>query len=178
MKFKTLSITLAAVTLSAHAAAATKIDQLVAEKLTPNTPVQAVQQADFGTYKIEKSLALIPTSIANPESVIAKQGNNAIVKLDEPTDAVVPGSLVRNIFTGNLAPISGNITVLLADNVTSKDVAAATGLSLVSTFAGTKLAVVSVAENQDVLKAVETLKASGLIKEARIEVLEARHTAR
>jgi hypothetical protein len=38
--------------------------------------------------------------------------------------------------------------------------------------------VVSVAENQDVLKAQELLKASGLIKEARIEVLEARHTAR
>lgn len=178
MKLKTLSITLAAVTLSAQATAATKFDKLVTDKLVAQAQVEQIQQPDFGNYKIEKQLALIPTSLAAPEKVIAKQGNSAIVKRDVAADDVLPGSLVRNIFTGNLAPISGNITVLLNDDATAQQVAAATGFSIVSSFSGTKLAVVSVAQDQDVLKAVEAINATGLVKEARIEVLEARHTSR
>ncbi|MFY8350652.1 hypothetical protein AAEU29_08985 [Pseudoalteromonas sp. SSM20] len=178
MKLKLLSMTVAAMTLSTQATAVSKFDAGVADKVDTQKQVQQLSKADFGMYKVEKGLALVPSSIAAADSVIASKGENAVVALEVPNDLVKPGSLVRNIFTGNLAPLSGNISILLKKGVSANDVAAATGLKLESSFSGTDLAVVSVAENQDVLKAQELLKASGLIKEARIEVLEARHTAR
>jgi len=178
MKFKKVSITLAALTLSVQAAAITKLDENLVKETNQQKQVHKVSQPDFGMYKVEKSLALVPATIAAEDAVIEKRGNDVVIKLEKQNDVVYPGSLVRNIFTGNLAPVSGKISVLLAEGVTAQDVAAQTGLNLVSSFVGTGLAVVAVASDQDVLDASKQLRKSGLVKEARIEVLEARHTAR
>lgn len=178
MKFKKVSITLAALTLSAQAAAVSKLDEKLNKDINQHKQVISAVKPDFGMYKVEKSLALVPATIAAEDAVIEKRGNDVVIKLDKQNDVVYPGSLVRNIFTGNLAPVSGNISVLLAEGVSAQDVATQTGLKLISSFGGTGLAVVAVASNQDVLDAAKQLRKSGLVKEARIEVLEARHTAR
>ena len=178
MKFKNLTITLAALGLSAHAAAANNLDLNVPKNAGASKQFKSFTKPDFGPYKVERSLVLVPSSIAAADAVVEKRGNEAVVKLDKQNDLVLPGTLVRNIFTGNLAPVSGNISVLLGDNVSASDITAQTGFKLVSEFTETGIAVVSVDDNQDVLEAAKKLRSLGLVKEARIEVLEARHTAR
>lgn len=178
MKFKNVTITLAALTLSAHAAAVNNLELNVQKNLAASKQVKSFTKPDFGAYKVERNLALVPASIAATDAVVEKRGNEAVVKLDKQNDLVLPGTLVRNIFTGNLAPVSGNISVLLGDNVSAGDIAAQTGFKLVSEFTETGIAVVSVDDNQDVLEAAKKLRSLGLVKEARIEVLEARHTSR
>lgn len=178
MKFKKVSITLAALTLSAQAAAVSKLDEKLIKDFSQQKQVISAVEPDFGMYKVEKGLALVPATIAAEAAVIEKRGNDVVIKLDKQTDIVAPGTLVRNIITGKLAPVSGNISVLLAEGVSANDIAMQTGLSVVSSFSGTGLAVVAVANNQDVIEAAKKLRQTGLVKEARIEVLEARHTAR
>lgn len=178
MKFKKVSITLAALTLSAQAAAITKHDEHLVKEVNQHKQVNKATAPDFAMYKVEKGLALVPATIAAEDAVIEKRGNDVVVKLDKHSDIVAPGTLVRNIITGKLAPVSGNISVLLAEGVSANDIAAQTGLSVVSSFVGTGLAVVAVANDQDVIEAAKQLRQTGLVKEARIEVLEARHTSR
>lgn len=178
MKLRNVTITLAALTLSAHAAAVNNLELTTSKNTVASKQVKQFDKPDFGTYKVERNLALVPATIAAADAVIEKRGNEAVVKLDKSNDLVTPGTLVRNIFTGNLAPVSGNISVLLGDGVSASDIAAQTGFKLVSEFTQTGLAVIAVGENQDVLAAAQQLRKLGLVKEARIEVLEARHTAR
>ena len=178
MKIKNVSMSLAALVISTQAAAVEKSNELLDININAANQIQKVSHADFGVYKIEKSLALVPSTIADTNNVVGIKGNNAVVKLNEQIDSILPGSLVRNIFTGNLAPISGKINVLLAEGVSGADIESATGLELVTSFSGTDLAIVSVAGDKDVMSAVEALKASGLVKETRIEVLESYFSAR
>lgn len=145
--------------------------------ISSEKPVKKVEKlkytsSDFGAYKVERNLKLIPQSVASDQHIVSLKGSMAVVDVEHPADLVTKGTLVRNIFTNNLTSLSGNITVLLADGVVAKDVAENTGLRLVSSFSGTKVAVFAVNENQDVLKASGLLKDSGMVKEAKIEVSE------
>jgi len=106
-----------------------------------------------------------------------RKGEITVVSVETSSDVVTKGTLVRNIFTNNLTSLSGNITILLKDGMSASDVASAAGLKVVSLFPGTKIAVLAVNDGQDILVASKQLKASGLIKEAKIEVLETIYTA-
>jgi hypothetical protein len=81
MKLKLLSMTVAAMTLSTQATAVSKFDAGVADKVDTQKQVQQLSKADFGMYKVEKGLALVPSSIAAADSVISSKGENAVVLL-------------------------------------------------------------------------------------------------
>ena len=174
MKFNKIAVLTASVLLSSSAFANADKDLIKPEtKVTKHV----VQKADFGAYKIERNLVYIPKSVASINNVIATKGNMAIVKSDTTIDRVAKGTLVRNTLTNEVSALSGNISVLLKKGVSANQVAEESGLSLVSAYAGTQIAVLKVTGTQDLLKASESLKASGLVKVARIEVLEMRHKA-
>ena len=138
-----------------------------------------IDKPDFGSYKIEKELRLVPSSIVADEHVVSQIGNMAVVKADVVADKgkVTRGALVRNILTNNLSTLSGNIKVLLKDNASASSVASAMGLKVASVFPGTQIAVLAVSNDQDILVVSEQLKKSNLVKEARIEVLETIYSA-
>ena len=129
------------------------------------------EKSDFGAYKVEYQLALVPKSIAAIDHTRGSLGAMSVVKNQRPINRVVEGTLARNVLTNKLAPISGNITVLLAKDVTLDEVIQATGLNVVSAYNGTQLAVLKVPSNQDVLLAAKQLKALDLVVETKIEVL-------
>ncbi|WP_299011877.1 hypothetical protein [uncultured Shewanella sp.] len=135
------------------------------------------EKSDFGAYKVEYQLALVPKSIASIDHTTGSLGTMSVVKNERPINRVVEGTLARNVLTNKLAPISGNITVLLAKDVTLDKVIQATGLHAVSAYNGTQLAVLKVPDNQDVLLAAQQLKALDLVVEAKIEVLDVVHEA-
>ena len=172
MKIKQLIVLGAAACISFGATANTSSDK---ELQLPKKQVAKLKfdKADFGSYKIEKNLRLVPSSVASEEHVVMQKGEMTVVSVDKSSDVVTKGTLVRNIFTNNLTSLSGNITILLKDGMSASDVASAAGLKVVSLFPGTKI----VNDGQDILVASKQLKESGLIKEAKIEVLETIYTA-
>ncbi|CAM4270815.1 hypothetical protein [Pseudoalteromonas ostreae] len=135
------------------------------------------KKADFGSYKIEKGLRLVPSSLASEEYVVMQKGEMSVVTVANSSDVVTKGTLVRNILTDNLSALSGNLTVLLKEGVSASDAASAAGLKVVSVFPGTKLVVLAVNNGQDIQIAAKQLKVSGVAKEAKIEVLETIYTA-
>lgn len=176
MKVKQLIVLGAVACISFTATSSMNIDK---DLQLPKKPVTKLKfnKADFGSYKIEKNLRLVPSSVASEEHVIMQKGEMAVVSVEGSSDTVTKGTLVRNIFTNNLTLLSGNITVLLKDGVDANDAALATGLKVISVFPGTQIAVLAINDGQDILAASEQLKASGFAKEAKIEVLETIYTA-
>ncbi|KPZ63889.1 hypothetical protein AN392_02844 [Pseudoalteromonas sp. P1-16-1b] len=176
MKIKQLIVLGAAACISLGATANTSSDK---ELQFPKKQVAKLNfdNVDFGSYKVEKNLRLVPSSVASDDHVVMRKGEITVVSVETSSDVVTKGTLVRNIFTNNLTSLSGNITILLKDGMSASDVASAAGLKVVSLFPGTKIAVLAVNDGQDILVASKQLKASGLIKEAKIEVLETIYTA-
>ncbi|GAA0810019.1 hypothetical protein GCM10009111_00280 [Colwellia asteriadis] len=174
MKFNKIALLTASVLLSTSVIAQVNADR---DLLTPtsSTTKHTVQKADFGSYKVERNLAYIPTSVASSDIVIATKGSMALVNASSPVTNVTKGTLVRNTLTNEVSPLSGNISVLLKPGVSAGDVSSETGLTLVSAYAGTKIAVFKVTGSQDLIEESKKLKASGLVKVARIEVLEVMH---
>ncbi|PWK54366.1 S8 family serine peptidase [Pleionea mediterranea] len=128
-------------------------------------------QPDFGGYKVERKLKYVPVSQIGQQKVIKKTQSMAIVETASQT-TVTKNTVVRNILTGELAPLSGNINVLLKDGVTADQVSSQLGLTLVVSYPNTKLAVFKASPDADVIEVAAAIKSSGLVKSARIEVLE------
>ncbi|PAJ73602.1 hypothetical protein CJF42_14945 [Pseudoalteromonas sp. NBT06-2] len=176
MKLNKLSVVTASVLLSTSVMAQALVER---EFIKPVKKVSkyTAQKVDFGSYKVERNLIYIPKSVASTENIVSTKGIMAIVRTDSPVQLVSKGTLVRNTFTDVVSPLSGNISLLLKQGVSVQQVSDETGLSVVSAYAGTNLAVVKVKEGQDLIEASKQLKASGLVKVAKIEVLEILHKA-
>lgn len=93
---------------------------------------------------------------------------------NESASKLTAGSEVYNEVTGQVAKISGNITVL-ADNEGLAAVAQQFGLAIVSEDSRTGLGLLKAPEGADLTALVEELRASDLVKAARIEVIEPRN---
>ena len=176
MRVNKLIVLSTAACISLSAAANTSFDERLQ---LPKKQVSSIKytKADFGSYKVEKNLRIIPANIVSDEHVIMRKGDMAIVSVDEPSHLVTKGTLVRNVLTNSLTTLSGNITVLLKDDFSANDIASVTGLKVVSVFPGTNIAVLAVNDGQDILIESEQLKSLKLAKEVRIEVLETIYTA-
>ncbi|MGX5172482.1 S8 family serine peptidase [Aliikangiella sp. IMCC44653] len=175
MKFKKV-ILVAACTFGSFAVQANE-GQLQLEKSAPVKRIQ-LEQADFGGYKVQRDMAYVAISQVSADQVILQRNNSsALVKTAKQSNLVNRGSVVKNLLTGSLAPVSGNINVLLNDNVTAAEVSQQLGLAVVVSYPKTKLAVFKVASDADLIESAKALKNSGLVKSARIEVLETIHTA-
>jgi hypothetical protein len=175
MKLNKLVVT-ASVLLSTSVIAQTVTEREFIKPVT-QAAKHVVQKADFGSYKVERNLAYMPKSVVSIENIVAIKGAMAIVRTNTPVQLVSKGTLVRNTFTDVVSPLSGNISILLKEGISAQQVSEETGLSIVSAYAGTNIAVVKVNKSQDLIEASKQLKASGLVKVAKIEVLEILHKA-
>ncbi len=177
MKFNKIAVLTASVLLSTSVMAQ---DTLIQELIKPEVKkvTQKVTfQADFGSYIVERELAYIPSSIADTDTVISTKGSMSVVKASAPVELVTKGTLVKNILTNELATLSGNISVLLEDGASADELSVKTGLAIVSVYEGTKIAIFKVTGTQDIMEAKNQLKASGLVKVAKIEVLDSIYVA-
>ncbi|AUJ69541.1 MULTISPECIES: hypothetical protein [Pseudoalteromonas] len=147
-------------------------------KLEKANKVANFEKPDFGAYKIMSDYALVPLAIADPSAVISQKGEKALVKSTSISQLFTKGSLVKNIFNGEIAPVSGNINLLMKDNASARELASEYGVAVENTYDGGRIAVVSVNSNQDLLGKLAELKQSGKVVEARIEVLGTLYTSR
>ncbi|WKD48314.1 hypothetical protein [Microbulbifer spongiae] len=182
MKLNTLMILTAALYLSGMAQASA-VDNMEKNdiKVKPLGTISGARasSAEFGIFRVERSMASVPSSIAAPEQVVAIKGEMAIVNInaDAATDIVAKGTIVRNTLTDELTTLTGNITVLLGKNVSASEVASVAGMEVLSEFPGTDIAILKVRESNDLLKALNAIQHSGLTLESRVEVTETMNKA-
>ena len=130
-----------------------------------------VEKPDFGPYKFERSLTSVPSSIVKADEVIARNGSMSFVTV-QPNEVIGKGNVVKNLLTGDFTMVTGNIILLLKDEVSASEIAEASGLQIVSVFPGTNIAVFSVPEGADLLNAFQSLKSFEGVLESKIEVAE------
>ncbi|AWF81171.1 hypothetical protein BTJ40_10265 [Microbulbifer sp. A4B17] len=179
MKLNKSMILTVAVCLSGVVQASTIDKELSTENKELKVTKLRASTADFGIFKIERSLSSVPSSIAAPERVVSTKGEMAIVNIadDSATDVVGKGTVVRNTMTDELTTLTGNITILLNKNVNASDVASVAGMEVLSVFPGTDIAILKIKEGNDLLEAFNAIKQSGLAIESRVEVTETIHEA-
>ncbi|MEJ6476453.1 hypothetical protein [Pseudoalteromonas piscicida] len=152
------------------------------DNLTPKmekvNKVSSVDKPEFGAYKIMSGYALVPETLADPKTIVSHKGTKALVKSGSDSELFTKGSLVKNIFNGEISPVSGNINLLLTGNVSAYELAKEFGMKVESTYDGGKIAVMSINNKQDLLKKYSELKQSKNVVEAKIEVLGTLYTAR
>ncbi len=148
--------------------------------MTKKTVASKAVASELGLFKVESSLTSVPSSIASATGLVANKGEMAIVAKadDSASDIVGKGSVVRNTLTNELTTLTGNITVLLNNNASASQVAAASGMEVVSTFPGTDIVILKAVEGQDLVEAFDALRESGLTVESRVEVTETMYKAR
>ncbi|MCW8878365.1 MAG: hypothetical protein OQJ89_11300 [Kangiellaceae bacterium] len=173
-----------AVTSAGLIFAATAVAQATPKLIKPGQEVEVKQvrkvistQADFGGYKVEREMAYVPVSQIGKKQVITQTNSMAIVESSTPKKIVNKNTVVRNLLTGELAPVSGNINVLLKKGVSADKLRTELGLTLVVSYPNTQLAVFKASEDADLIAVADAIKSSGLVSNARIEVLETIYSA-
>lgn len=171
MKFNKLMILGAAVSLSGMAQA-----NITDKEFGPIEKSGAKQIAtvagEFGAYKLEPSLEMVPTAIASSSLVVAEKGNMSIVTANVASELTGIGSVVRNTLTNKLTTLTGNVTVLLHKDASAAELASQAGMEVVSVFPGTDIAIFRISEGNDLLEAFNSIKKSGLALESKVEVTD------
>lgn len=176
MKLNKLMILGAAVCLSGMAQASSVIDPVLSEAKKVTVIKEAIK-GEFGAFKLEPTLQVVPSSVASADLVVAEKGSMAIVSSAASDETVGKGSVVRNTLTNQLTTLTGNITVLLAKNASAGELAAISGLEVVSVFPGTEIAIFAAKEGTDLLEAFNSINNSDLAVESKIEVTDTIYTS-
>ena len=177
MKLNKLMILGAAACLSGMAQADIVTDKVLGEAEKKVTVIKEAIKGEFGAFKLEPSLQVVPSAVASTELVVAEKGSMSIVTSQGSDETVGKGSVVRNTLTNQLTTLTGNITVLLSENASASELAAVAGLEVVSVFPGTDIAIFAAKEGTDLLKAFNSINQSELAVESKIEVTDTIYTS-
>lgn len=167
----------AAIGLSGAVQADVTIDNNFENKAMKTTTVVNYSQAEFGAYKVERSLQLVPSAIAAADQVVASKGTMSVVQAAASDDVVGKGSVVRNTLTNEVTTLTGNVIVLLSKNANASDLAAQANMEVVSLFPGTDIAVFAVQQGKDLVEAYNSLSGSELALSSKVEVTDTIFTA-
>lgn len=167
----------AAVCLSGMAQADIVADKELGEAKQKVTVINKAVKGEFGAFKLEPSIQVVPSALASADSVVGENGAMSFVSSQTTNDLVGKGSVVRHTLTNQLTTLTGNITVLLNKNASASELASLDGLKLVSVFPGTDIAIFSAEEGKDLLEAYKSINESGLVAESKIEVSDTIYTS-
>lgn len=133
---------------------------------------QLNQDADFGVYKLQPDLALAPSSLAGSTQQGLLNGRAVVQQAVVNTDGKVKtDSVVRNLLTGEIGVVTGRISVLANDQASLQQLRQEFGLSMVKAV-NKQIAIVQAPAGADLTALLKSIRASGLVKEARLDVIE------
>lgn len=177
MKLNKLMILGATVGLSGMAQADIVVEPVLGQQQVKVAAVKQAVKGEFGAFKLEPSLQVVPSSVASSNLVVAEKNGMSIVSGQATDDLIGKGTVVRNTLTNELTTLTGNITVLLNKGASADALASAAGLEVVSIFPGTDIAVFTAEPGADLLKAFNSISESGLAIESKVEVTDTIYTA-
>ncbi|CAI3794156.1 hypothetical protein [Rheinheimera sp. MM224] len=174
MKYKLTLVALATIGTMASAQAAEvspELKKLVPAK-TEAVKIRKVENADFGVYKLLPDLALAPASLAADNTKGTLSGRTVVQQAAVNTDGVVKtDAVVRNLLTGELGVVTGRLSILANDAAALQRLQQDFGLKLVKAV-GNKIAIVQAPAGANLTELVNSVRKSGLVKEARLDVVE------
>jgi hypothetical protein len=174
MNFKLTLVALAAIGTMA-CAQATEVSPELKKLLPAKTEAvkeRTVGNADFGVYKLLPELALAPASLAADTSHGTLSGRALVKQTVVNTDgAVKTDAVVRNLLTGELGVVTGRLSILASDTAALHSLQQDFGLKLVKAV-GDKIAIMQAPAGANLTELVDSIRKSGLVKEARLDVVE------
>lgn len=174
MKFKLTLVALATIGTMASVQAVEVSPEL--KRLMPakseTVKAKKVENADFGVYKLLPDLALAPASLAADKAAGTLSGRALVQQAVVNTDGVVKtDAVVRNLLTGELGVVTGRLSILANDAAALQRLQQEFGLKSVKTV-GDKIAIMQAPAGANLTELVDSVRKSGLVKEARLDVVE------
>lgn len=175
------NMTVAAAALMALSLAAQAAEPpAAAEKFQPAkagsaTPMAAPVRG--GVYEMQPQLKAVEAgSAAGP--VVARLGDKAVVRsaapVMKPGAGPVPGTVVKNRLTGELAYYSGHVVVLLKDRQHLQALQQKFGLGLVQAGGHEALVILKAGPGADLHALQAGMVATGWVREARLDLVDKR----
>lgn len=174
MKIKLTLAALAAIGTIASAQATEINPELkkLTEIKTEKPKVRQNEKADFGIYKLQPDLVLVPSSLAGDTATGTLNGRAVVKQVGINADGKVKAdSVVRNLLTGETGVVTGRISVLAKDQASIEELRQQFGLKLVKSVSE-KIAIVQAPTNADLTALMKLIRESGLVKEVRLDVIE------
>ncbi|MCA1930037.1 hypothetical protein [Rheinheimera sp.] len=133
---------------------------------------QLDEKADFGVYKLQPDLVLVPSSLAGNNNQGLVNGRAIVQQAKVSTDgAVKTDSVVKNLLTGEMGIVTGRISILAKDQASLQQLQQQFGLGLVKAVSK-QIAIVQAPAGANLSELIQSIRASGLVREARLDVVE------
>ncbi|WP_337879618.1 hypothetical protein [Rheinheimera sp.] len=171
-----LKLTLVALTCAGMAATtqALPTNPVLQQKPAAHTESLKTEKADFGVYQIQSSLTVAPANLATGK--VAEVSGQAIVQAPQASadKTLKANTVVRNLLTGDYGVVTGRLSVLVKDKSALTALEQQFGLKQVKT-AGQRIALLQAPVGADLTALLQSVRQSGLVTEARLDVLEKRN---
>lgn len=129
----------------------------------------------YGVYVLQSTLIALPQSIASRPDSSKELGNFTLVateKNSKTIDEFRRNAVVKNSVTGELGVITGNLTILLKDNVNIQQLEQQFSFTIMESAEETGIYIVQPSTEQNLIPIQDQLKRSGLVKAVRLDILE------
>lgn len=153
---------------------------LVFAQTTAAATATSAPQTTFGVYQLQSAFVAVAADQNDGRQVVEQLGALQVVAQQAPAAAstrVQTNTVVRNVLTGELAVVTGRISVLNSDAAAVKAVANRLGLKQLHSFNKGKVLMLQAGATTDLLAITEQLKAVGGVSKVKIDVLENKQEA-
>lgn len=133
---------------------------------------QLNEKADFGVYKVQPDLVLVPSSLAGSNNTALINGRAIVQRTAVSADSTIKtDSVVKNLLTGEMGVVTGRISILAKDQQSLQQLQQQFGLGLVKAI-NKQIAIVQAPAGTNLTELMKSIRASGLVKEAKLDVIE------
>lgn len=178
-----LSIVAIALCLSAQGVQA----QSVKDELRPTETVAAEQvsvkqnSAKYGVYQLNPELIAVPQALADRSNAQRDLANMTLVNRAAATDVdqIIEfrrNAVVDNLLTGETGIVTGNISLLSSPDTDLQSLLQQFNLKIVRSAAATGVYIVQPRQDVELLGLLQQIHSSGLVKTARLDILEKKYS--
>lgn len=182
MKYS-LTLVAAALCLTVQSAQAqtTRAELQQATAATQEKPAVAQQGKKYGIYQLNTELVAVPQALANRAIARQEVANMTLVERNALTDPdqyidFRRNAVVQNAVTGEMGVVTGNISVLSQNAADVQSLLQQFNLKVVRSAAATGIYIVQPNQDVELLQLLDQIKQSGLVKTARLDILEKRYS--
>ncbi len=145
----------------------------------PSAATPAPGLSGNSLYRVMPQLKAVEPGAAVSGKVVSRLGGRNLVETAAPNRVanpeITPGAVVQNTMTGELGYYSGNLMVMLKDPAKSAEIQKNFNLSVVRAGGVEFLVLYRAAAGTDLRKLRSDLLASGMVREARLDLVERRN---
>ena len=180
MKFHLSVLSLALCAFANSSVAQPLKDELLQKTEQPQHKMQSNTGApQYGVYQLKPELIAVPQALADSSVRKHDIGNMTLVAAaaTDVDDALAfrRNTVVQNRMTGELGVVTGNISLLQKKGADIEPLLQQYNLKVVRSAAATGVYIVQPNSDVDLLNLLSQINSSGLVKTARLDILEKRY---